>query len=133
MRPSDGCDMLETMDSDRRPPLWIGHVVMTVSDPQRSHDYYAGLGMRSVESGEEFAIVELRGGTHLLFEPGPSEPGDAPFDLMVDDLGTTHERFRRAGLDVSEIITGDPHDVFVLTDPDGKRIVVFNSHVVGPV
>ena len=106
---------------------------MSVSDPPRAHDYYVGLGMRSVLRGDDFAITELRGGTHLVLEAGEVEPGDAPFDLMVEDLPATHTRFRDAGLDVSDIITGDIHDVFVLADPDGKRIVVFSSHVIGPV
>jgi catechol 2,3-dioxygenase-like lactoylglutathione lyase family enzyme len=106
---------------------------MAVSDPARAHDYYVALGMRSVLRGDDFAITELRGGTHLVLERGETEPGDAPFDLMVDDLPAAHAQFREARLDASDIIAGEVHDVFVLTDPDGKRIVVFNSHVVGPV
>lgn len=43
---------------------------MSVSDPQRSHDYYVALGMRSVLSGDKLAITELRGGTHLVLEVG---------------------------------------------------------------
>jgi catechol 2,3-dioxygenase-like lactoylglutathione lyase family enzyme len=122
------------MDHDDRPSLWVGHIAMSVSDPNRSHDYYVGLGMRSVFPGDDkVAITELRGGTHLVLQAGEAEPGDAPFDLMVEDLVATHEQFQEAGLDVSEILTGEIHDVFVLTDPDGKRIVVFNSHVIGPV
>ena len=121
------------MNLDERPALWVGHVTMTVSDPQRSHDFFVGLGMRSVQPGDTFAITELRGGTHLVLQAGEAEPGDAPFDLMVEDLEAMHARFEKAGLDVSEIMTGDVHDVFVLTDPDGKRIIVFNSHVIGPV
>ena len=116
-----------------RPPLWVGHVIMNVSDPARAHDFYVGLGMRSVLCGDEFAITELRGGTHLVLQSGDTAPGDAPFDLMVEDLVATHDQFRASGLDVSEIISGDVHDVFVVTDPDGKRIVVLNSHVIGPV
>ena len=119
-------------DEDR-PPLWVGHVTMSVSDPARAHDYYVGLGMRSVLRGDEFAITELRGGTHLVLEAGEVEPGDAPFDLMVEDLPAMHAQFREAGLDVSDIIPGEIHDVFVLEDPDRKRIVVFNSHVIGAV
>ncbi len=119
-----------------RPDLWVGHITMNVSDPARAHDYYVGLGMRSVLKADDFAITELRGGTHLVLEAGEVgevEPGDAPFDLMVEDLPATHARFRDAGFDVSDIIAGDIHDVFVLEDPDRKRIVVFNSHVIGPV
>ena len=116
-----------------RPSLWIGHVAMAVPDPASAHDYYVALGMRSVFSGPELAITELRGGTHLILLAGESQPGEAPFDLMVDDLGETHAEYRAAGLDVSDIVTGEVHAVFILTDPDGKRINVSNSHVVGSV
>jgi catechol 2,3-dioxygenase-like lactoylglutathione lyase family enzyme len=124
---------VSTNAGEERPPLWIGHIGMTVTDPGRSHDYYVGLGLRSVLRGDDFSITELRGGTHLIFEPGETEPGDAPFDLMVEDLPAMHTKFRDAGLEVSDIIPGEIHDVFVLEDPDKKRIVVFNSHVIGAV
>ena len=68
-----------------------------------------------------------------MLEPGTTEPGDAPFDLMTDDLSGTHRRFVDQGLDVSDIIEGDIHNVFVLTDPDGHRLVVSDDHSVGPV
>ena len=121
------------MSDDPRPPVWVGHVAMKVSNPRAAHDYYVGLGMRPVLVEDDFAITELRGGTHLLLEAGETQPGDAPFDLMVEDLPATHERYREAGLDVSDIIPGEIHDVFVLTDPDGHRVVVYDDHSEGPV
>jgi catechol 2,3-dioxygenase-like lactoylglutathione lyase family enzyme len=120
--------------SDRtRPDLWIGHVTLIVSDPIRAHDYYESMGARSVVKGDDFSITELRGGTHLVLEKGMPTPGDAPFDLMVEDLQASHARFLDTGLNVSEIIQGQPHSVFVLTDLDGHRVIVFDSHVIGPV
>ena len=68
-----------------------------------------------------------------LVEAGDPVPGDAPFDLMTADLPGTHARFVGAGLDVSDVVAGDIHSVFVLTDPDGYRIVVYDDHTVGPV
>ena len=121
------------MTDDLRPPLWTGHLTLKVSDPHKAHDYYVGLGMRTVLVGDDFSITELRGGTHLLLEAGDPVPGDAPFDLMTADLPGTHARFVGAGLDVSDVIAGDIHSVFVLTDPDGYRIVVYDDHTVGPV
>lgn len=107
---------------------------MTVSEPTKAHDFYVGLGMRSIMVESDIAITELRGGTHLLFQRGdPGAPGDAPFDLMVDDLESTHEAWRRAGYDVSDILPGDIHSVFVLTDPDGYRTIIYDSHVEGAV
>ena len=46
-----------------------------------------------MHKGSEVAIFELRGGTHLvLIAKSEIVPGDAPFDLMVEDLRTTHRR-----------------------------------------
>ncbi len=119
-------------NNDDRPELWVGHLALTVSDAAAAHDYYVALGMRTVVKNEGFAIAELRGGTHIVFRTGGVEPGDAPFDLMVEDLPATHQRLSGSGIDVSEIMEGDFHSVFVLTDPDGYRVVVYDSHVVGP-
>ena len=69
-----------------RPSVWIGHTVLAVGDVDRSADYWRDLGMREVERNEDVAVLELRGGTHLVLVPGTSaEADDAPFDLMVED------------------------------------------------
>jgi hypothetical protein len=93
--------------------------------------------MRSVYSGDDIVIFELRGGTHLLLFPGgdPPRPGaTAPFDLMVDDLDTTRADWSARGLAPTAMATapGD-HRTFTVTDPDGYVLTVFDSHVVGPV
>ena len=57
--------------------------------------------MREIERNENVAILELRGGTHLVLVPGTTPRRwrtDAPFDLMVEDLETTHEQWRARGL-----------------------------------
>src|SRR5207244_3295986 len=71
---------------DERPPVWVGHVVLNVSDVSRSVEFWREIGMRPVEQNEHVAVLELRGGTHLVLVPGTPHPGGAPFDLMVDDL-----------------------------------------------
>src|SRR5215204_102191 len=53
-----------------RPSVWIGHTVLTVGDVDRSADYWQRLGMREIERNEDVAVLELRGGTHLLLLPG---------------------------------------------------------------
>jgi catechol 2,3-dioxygenase-like lactoylglutathione lyase family enzyme len=121
------------MTDSERPPVWIGHVSMTVTDPARSHEFYVGLGMRSVFTNDDIAITELRGGTHLILHSGAATPGPAPFDLMVEDLAATHSRVAASGVDVSAISTNPIHDSFTITDPDGYVIGVSNSHVVGIV
>ena len=89
--------------------------------------------MRQVERNDQMTILELRGGTHLLLFQSDPAPGDAPFDLMVDDLEATHAAWERLGLDVSPIDRGRIHSAFVLRDPDGNNITINSSHVVGDV
>jgi len=119
---------------DTRPPVWIGHAVLTVDDLERSTQFWRAVGMREIERNEHVAVLELRGGTHLVLVPGASpEDADAPFDLMVEDIDATHAEWERSGLDVSPIERGRIHSFFVLRDPNGHRVTVNSSHVVGEV
>jgi hypothetical protein len=52
---------------------------------------------------------------------------------MVEDLEATHAGWERSGLDVSPIERGRIHASFALRDPDGRRVTVNNSLVVGEV
>jgi catechol 2,3-dioxygenase-like lactoylglutathione lyase family enzyme len=117
-----------------RPPVWIGHAVLPVSDVNRAADFWRELGMREVERNAQVAVLEMRGGTHLVLVPGgePAE-ADAPFDLMVDDLDATHARWEERGLDPSPIERGRFHAAFTVRDPDGYRVAINSSHVVGDV
>ena len=119
---------------DQRPPIWVGHVRLTVGDVGRSADFWADLGLREVERDENIAVFELRGGTHLLLVPGgPPPESDAPFDLMVDDLEGTHGAWTGRGLQTSPIATRPFHSSFTVRDPDGYLVTVNSSHVVGAV
>ncbi len=71
---------------DERPPVWIGHAVLTVTDLDASTSFWSSVGMRVVEKNPNVTVLELRGGTHLVLVPGARKPGEAPFDLMVEDL-----------------------------------------------
>ena len=124
------------MADDPRPPVWVGHVVLRVSDLERSKEYWTRLGLRFVGSGAGVCVLELRGGTHLVLLPaeGPVQPGTpAPFDLMVDDLGATRGRWEGLGLAPTEIQRGEIHDSFRVRDPNGYDLTVNSSHVVGAV
>ena len=123
-----------TATVDGRPPVWIGHAFLSVSDVNRSADFWRSVGMREIERNAQVAVLELRGGTHLLLLPG-TPPADAhvPFDLMVDDLDATHARWSASGLDPSPIERGGIHSSFTVLDPDGYRVTVNSSHVVGEV
>jgi catechol 2,3-dioxygenase-like lactoylglutathione lyase family enzyme len=119
---------------DGRPQVWIGHAVLTVSDVDRSADFWRGIGMREVERNPHVAVLELRGGTHLVLVPGPSpDSADAPFDLMVDDLDATHAEWKARGLNPSPIEHGRIHASFTVRDPNGYRVTINSSHVVGDV
>ena len=88
------------------------------------------IGMRPIAKGDDFAVLELRGGTHLvLLSRDEVEPTEAPFDLMVDDLEATRERFVEIGLSPTEIASGRIHRCFYVQEPSGHRIKVNSTHV----
>lgn len=109
--------------------------MLAVTDIARAATFWAAVGMREVERNPHVAVMELRGGTHLVLVPGdvPAAGTGAPFDLMVDDLDATRDRWAAAGLDVSPIERGRIHDTFTVRDPDGYAVTVNSSHVVGTV
>ncbi len=126
----------DAVDLKTRPPVCIGHVTLTVSNVPAAFDYYRGLGLRPVVKREELAILELRGGTHLLLfrAEGKPEPGPVGwFDFMVDDIESFHASLEKAGVKVTSIgedtIAG--HLWFEVTDPDGHVVRVFSSHTEG--
>ena len=109
--------------------------MLPVTDVARSAGFWDSVGLRDIHRGDDIAIFELRGGTHLILFPNPSgiSPGDAPFDLMVDDLVATHADWAAKGLEPSAIAHDEIHDSFTVRDPDGYVVTVNNSHVAGPV
>jgi len=48
------------------PEIGVGHIALTVSDVAASARFYASLGLQPCHEGGGIAILELRGGTHLL-------------------------------------------------------------------
>jgi catechol 2,3-dioxygenase-like lactoylglutathione lyase family enzyme len=118
---------------DERPPVWIGHALLSVTDLDASTAFWSSVGMRVVETNAAVSVLELRGGTHLVLVPGVPSPGEAPFDLMVEDLDVTHDVWSAHGIETSPIERGRIHDSFVARDPDGYAVTVNSSHVVGIV
>lgn len=93
--------------------------------------------MRPVHADDDIAVLELRGGTHLLIFPAASATTagtPAPFDLMVDDVDAVHQEWEARGLAPTQPASapGD-HRTFTVTDPDGYVLTVYNTHVVGAV
>jgi catechol-2,3-dioxygenase len=121
-------------DQDLRPPLWIGHVVLETDRLEESARFMHTIGMRAVHQGSEAAIFELRGGTHLiLIAKSEIIPGDAPFDLMVEDLRATHQRFTSLGLAPSpiEAMSSIDHEFFRVREPAGHLITFYSNHASG--
>ena len=123
-----------TTQAEAPPPVAIGHVDLTVTDVGQATDYFVKLGLRHIHQVDDFAVLELRGGTHLVLETPetPIVPGQqAPFDLMVDDLAATHQKYAELGMSPSAIETGRIHSSFYLKGPDGYEIRVTSSHTSG--
>jgi hypothetical protein len=95
--------------------------------------FWKTVGMRVVTQREDFAVLELRGGTHLVVVPATAELGEIPFDVMVDDVEATWGKFHDAGLEPTPIVPGGIHSSFKINDPFGRALTINSSHVVGPV
>ena len=69
---------------DNLPAAALGHFVMKVGNLGASYQFYADLGLRQIGVFPDVAIIELRGGTHILLLP---ENDEAPFTLTSSRLG----------------------------------------------
>ncbi len=118
-------------DVDVRPRFGIGHVSLGARDVAALTDFYTEIGMRLVVDMGRAAILELRGGTHLVIQTGT--PGAATLDLIVDDIDETRRVLDEAGANPGRITRGSPHDRFAATDPEGNTLIVASNHAIGPV
>jgi len=110
--------------------------MLRVADVVRAAKFYAGLGLRPVWQGPAMAILELRGGTHLmLFKAGRAQKAGAvrSFDFMVPDVDSLRAQLKKAGVETTEpsedAISG--HRWFQAHDPDGHRLNVYSDHTEG--
>ena len=135
---------------DSLPAAALGHFVMKVANLGVSYQFYADLGLRPIGKFPDVAIIELRGGTHILLFP---ENDEAPFpltssrlgqraaffnehlDLMINgktrgELETYRAILLKNGIAAGEIAQESffGHDYFQLADPDGHGITVYTTH-----
>jgi catechol 2,3-dioxygenase-like lactoylglutathione lyase family enzyme len=132
------------------PAAAFGHFVMKVNDVNISYQFYTKFGLRPIGIFPDVAIVELRGGTHILlfnkndelpFSLSPSHVGqrgdlsNERLDLVIDsksrsDLELYRTTLIETGLSVDEIAPDQffGHYYFQLADPDGNGITVYTSH-----
>jgi catechol 2,3-dioxygenase-like lactoylglutathione lyase family enzyme len=136
--------------SKNLPAAAFGHFVMKVSDMRISYQFYTTLGLRPIGIYPDVAIIELRGGTHILlfnkneelpFSLSSSQIGQRgaffseTLDLMIDGKSRNDLELYRAtlmdrGLSVDKIAQDQlfGHDYFQLVDPDGNGITIYTSH-----
>ena len=126
----------DSPQTDPRPGVAIGHIgPHRVTDLDAAVRFFEHLGTRTVAVMPAMAILELRGGTHLIVRavdrvaPGAT----ASFDLMVDDIDAAHATADAAGLAPSEIERGGIHSSFTVADPSGTTVPITSSHAMGPV
>ena len=139
--------------TDHLPAAAFGHFVMKVNDINVSYQFYTELGLRPAGIFPDLAIIELRGGSHILFF---NKSDELPFSINASYLGQRNAFFNERldlmiggksredlelyratlvakGLSVNEIAQDQffGHDYFQLVDPDGNGITVYTSHVAG--
>ena len=132
--------------------LAVAHLVFKVADLKRSCQFYSNLGIPPFAIDEKFAIVELRGGTHLLLLPVDEPAGEdvaesltgqfherlsERFDLMIKGKGLNELKKYRLELISRGIAAGEipdeaffGHHLFCIKDPDGNGITIYTSHAI---
>ena len=121
-------------EKDRRPSVWVGHIFMETNNFDSTLKFLKFVGMRLITSSESFAVLELRGGTHLVLKSvAESITSEVSFDLMVEDLEAQHQDLVAHSYNPSPIQEGRIHNAFEVTEPGGNKIRFNSSHVVGIV
>jgi catechol-2,3-dioxygenase len=132
--------------------LAVAHLVLKVADLKRSSQFYANLGIPPFFTDEETAIIELRGGTHLILLSADSIAGEGiaesltgqfhkrfseQFDLMIEGKGLDELKKYRLELISRGIAAGAipdetffGHHLFCTKDPDGNGITIYTSHSI---
>ena len=113
--------------------MWVGHVVLETDRLGETAQFMRNIGLRPIVQRPEVAVLELRGGTHLVLVAKPGVvAGEASFDLMVEDLQVSHQHFIGLGLAPTAIETvSDNHERFLVREPAGNIISFFSNHVSG--
>ncbi|MBM3502351.1 MAG: VOC family protein [Alphaproteobacteria bacterium] len=91
---------------------------------------FTALGLRPIVSEDDFAVMELRGGTHLVLRraAAPRRVSAAPFDLMYDDVAAARRRCQSLRLRPTALKRGRIHDWFTFVGPGRHRFTVYSSH-----
>ena len=148
MTGSGSSEMKTVVDQE----LAVGHLVFKVADLKSSCQFYSNLGLPPFAIDEEVAIIELRGGTHLLLLEVDQQAGEdvaesltgqfhkrfsERFDLMIKGKGLNELKKYRLELITRGIAAGEipdetffGHHLFCIKDPDGNGITIYTSHAI---
>ena len=119
---------------DKRPPVAVGHVRLPVKNVLTTSAFLQQLGLLMVFEKDPFAVLELRGGTHLILEKSRkrTKPGtQAPVDFMVDDVKNARAKFVKMGMKPTRIKSGTIHSSFFIPGPDAWTFKITSSHTSG--
>jgi catechol-2,3-dioxygenase len=141
-------EMKTVVDSE----LAVAHLVFKVADLKSSCQFYSNLGLPPFAIDEKVAIIELRGGTHLLLLEVDQLAGEGvaesltgqfherfseQFDLMIKGKGLNELNKYRLDLISRGIAAGEisdetffGHHLFCIKDPDGNGITIYTSHAI---
>jgi hypothetical protein len=120
--------------TDQRPPVAVGHVRLPTSNVAEAARWLVSVGLRPIFEDAQLAVLEFRGGTHVVVRKGDEAPKAgtaAPFDLMVDDIEAARRDYLAKNLGPSNISRGRIHDSFHVIGPDGYDFAVNSSHAGG--
>ncbi len=118
-------------DDTTPPRIAIGHVELAVTDVATATDFFLKLGLRHIYQEHDFAVLELRGGTHLVLEAdeGVTPLGTTPtFDLMVEDIESMRTRCAEGGMNPTPLKSGQVHSSFEIKGPDDYTVTITSSH-----
>jgi catechol-2,3-dioxygenase len=141
-------EMKAVVDSE----LAVAHLVFKVADLKSSCQFYSNLGIPPFAIDEQVAIIELRGGTHLLLLEVDQVAGEdvaesltgqfhkrfsEKFDLMIKGKSLKELKTYRLELISRGIAAGEipdetffGHHLFCIKDPDGNGITIYTSHAI---
>lgn len=112
-----------------RPAAAAGHLFMQAQPVPAAVARLEAIGVRAIVKRDTFAVMELRGGTHIVVREPKDSPAEQPsFDLMYDDIKEARLMFEKAGFELSETVAGKVHASFRATAPEGFEFQVIDSH-----
>jgi catechol 2,3-dioxygenase-like lactoylglutathione lyase family enzyme len=132
--------------------LAVAHLIFKVADLKSSCQFYSNLGIPPFAIEEKIAIIELRGGTHIILLEVDQLAAEGmvqsltgqlhkrfseQFDLMIKGKGLGElEKYRSEvisrGIAAGEIPdeTFFGHHLFRIKDPDGNGVTIYTSHSI---